>query len=109
MKLTQVKEWILVISASVSMFLVGLGIWQTLAEYQLKLRPEEFSSQAETDIRLLKAFSEIVRHASGDIEERISEKTIELLFQKGFISDSDMSDPKKLNEKLEMLLSFVTQ
>ena len=103
MKLSQAKEWVLVISVSVSMLSVAIGIWQTLAEYQLKLAAEErlaISSQAETDIRLLNAFNELIRLATGEEDDKLSEKTIEMLFNNGYISDSDFSDPKKLNKKL---------
>lgn len=111
MKLAAAKEWIVAISASVSMLSVAIGIWQTLADYQLKLIAEErlaFSSKAETDIRLINAFNEVIVYASGDRKRQISEKTIELLFQKGFITKSDLDDPKKLNGKLETAASFGT-
>lgn len=103
MKLSQAKEWVLVISASISMLSVAVGIWQTLADYQLKLAAEERlanSAQAETDIRLLNAFNELVRLATGEENDKLSEKTIEMLFNHGYISDSDFSEPWKLNKKL---------
>ncbi len=109
MKLSQAKEWVLVISVSISMLSVAIGIWQTLAEYQLKLAAEErlaISSQAETDIRLLNAFNELVRLATGEENDKLSEKTIEMLFNNGYISDSDFSEPRKLNHKLWDAASF---
>ncbi len=109
MKLSQAKEWVFVISASISMLSVAIGIWQTLAEYQLKLAAEErltISSQAETDIRLLNAFNELVRLATGEEHDQLSEKTIEMLFNNGYISESDFSDPKKLNKKLWNAAAF---
>jgi len=109
MKLSKSKEWVFVISASFSMLSVAVGIWQTLGEYQLKLKAEKrlaISSQAETDIRLLNAFNELVQLATGEEDDKLSEKTIEMLFNNGYISESDFSDPRKLNKKLWNAAAF---
>jgi ethanolamine ammonia-lyase small subunit len=109
LKVYHIREWIMTISASITMISIAVGVWSTLAEYELKLRAEQRlaeSARAETDIRLVKAFSELILTASGRSEYVLSETTIEKLFESGAISAVDLNDPEALNDKLQLAASF---
>jgi hypothetical protein len=104
MEAKQIKEWILVASASVTLISVALGSWLTLAQYRVTLKTEERlkeNSRIESDIRLVKAYNELAQTAAGRSGYILSEKTVEALLTNGTISKEDFKDLSSLNEKLK--------
>ena len=75
---------------------VVAAIWQKLSsERRLKN-----SSQAEVSTKLSKLFAELVWTANGRAGSHVSDKCIELLFEKGFIAKENV-DSKAINKKIE--------
>ena len=110
---SELKDWILVISASVSMISVAIGIFVTLGQYRMKLRDEKLKSQqeerlaasaraeearlalstrADVDIRLFKSFAELMDLAQGRRGNVVSEKAMEELFKLKLITEKDFSE-----------------
>ena len=84
MNIADIKEWVLTLSASVSMLAVGVGIWMSLREYRLKLQAErrqQRSAEVESEIRLQTLFSELMEIANGRNGYQVSEKAVEFLLQ----------------------------
>lgn len=93
--MNEIKEWILTISAAVSMISVGVGIIVAGLQYRLKLKEEErlaFSSRAEVDVRLVKAFTELMDIAMARRHTASSEKVVEELFKLGVINKEDFNE-----------------
>jgi len=84
MNLAAIKEWILTISASVSMLSVAFGIWLSLRDLRLKLQAEtrqQHSADVEADIRLQTLFAELMKIANGRSGYEVSEKAVEFLLK----------------------------
>jgi hypothetical protein len=82
MNVTAFKEWIVAVSASVSMLSVAVGVWLSLAEYRMKLRDEhrqELSADVEREIRLQTLFTELMQIANGRSGHQVSEKAVEFV------------------------------
>ena len=82
MTLAEAKDWVLVISGSITMLSIAVGIWLSLREYRLKLKAEsrlERSSEIETEIRLLTLFTTLMQTANGRSGYHVSEKAVEFL------------------------------
>lgn len=104
MTAAEVKEWILVVSGSITLLSVAISSWLALRQYRLKLKEEErlsASARTETDIRLVKAFSELMDVAHARSGHVLSEKTVECLFSRGAITEQELADPESLNRKLK--------
>jgi hypothetical protein len=78
-----------------------------LPQYRLKLKEEQRlaeSARAEIDVKLIKAFAELVDLAAGRRQHIVSEKAIEEIFKLGVISkedfDSDFSKRQEGSKKL---------
>jgi hypothetical protein len=105
MNLANIKEWVLTLSASVSMLAVGVGIWMSLREYRLKLQAErrqQRSAEVESEIRLQTLFSELMEIANGRNGYQVSEKAVEFLLQ-NFKSPSGDLNLAMLNQAIEDL------
>ena len=110
MQLSDAKEWILVITAGLTMLSIAGGVisfafatFFTLKEYRLKLDAEKRTSasqKAETDVRLVQAFSEIMNTANGRAGYVVSEKAIEELFKRNVFKEEDFSDLIALNKRI---------
>jgi hypothetical protein len=73
-----------------------VAIWQRIScEKRLKS-----ASQAETNTKLSKLFAELCWTANGRAGSQVSDKCIELLFDKGFIKKEDI-DNKAIKQKIE--------
>jgi hypothetical protein len=104
MTASEAREWILVISGSVTLLSVAVSSWLALRQYRLKLKEEErlsLSARTETDIRLVKAFSEIMDIANGRSGHVLSEKAVESLFGKNAIGEKELADPAAVRQRLE--------
>jgi hypothetical protein len=109
MTAADVREWMLVVSGSITLLSVAVSSWLALRQYRLKLKEEErlsVSARTETDIRLVKAFSELMEIAHARSGHVLSEKTVESLFSQNAITEKELADPKMLNHKLETAAVF---
>jgi hypothetical protein len=98
------REWILAISGAASLITVSIGIWKSLAEYRLKIKAENRiteSSRTESDIKLIKHFTEIMDIAHARSGYVVSETIIEKLFEKNIITTADFQNLEILNQKME--------
>jgi hypothetical protein len=104
MSLTEIKDWIIPISSFMGIIATAIAIWLSLKEYRLKLQAEirlSESTRAETDIRLLQLFTEILSIASGRKGEAVfSKEILDLLIQRGVLTDEDFKDIDKLKSKI---------
>lgn len=109
MAAAELKDWILVVSGSITLLSVAISSWLALRQYRLKLKEEErlsASARTETDIRLVKAFTELMNVAHGRSGHVLSEKTVESLFSRNAITEEELADPKALSRKLETAAVF---
>ncbi len=84
MNLDTLKEWILVGTGFVSLVSVAATSVWAIREFGLKQKAEARAAkkeEAETDVRLLKAFTELMDIANGRGGYEVSEKIIEELFR----------------------------
>jgi hypothetical protein len=68
MTAADVREWLLAGSGSITLLSVAISSWLALRQYRLKLKEEErlsVSARTETDIKLVKAFGELMDIAHG--------------------------------------------
>jgi hypothetical protein len=103
------REWLLVVSGSITMLSVAVSSWLALRQYRLKLKEEERLSESariETDIKLVKAFTELMDIAHGRSGHVLSEKTVEFLLGREFLLDSELADPSAVGRKLEAAAVF---
>jgi hypothetical protein len=103
MNLSEAKEWILVASGSIALISASISSWLALREYRLKLRAETRvanSEKAESDIRLLKAFTELNDIANGRGGYQVSDKLIEELFKREIFSKADFADLNALKARI---------
>ena len=104
MSIQELKDWLVPVSAFVTLISVAISSSLALRDYRLKLKAEarlRYSSQVEVDIRLLKLFTEIMTIAHARSGYFVSEKAIEKLFEKGVVNDQDLGNLNSLNQKLE--------
>ena len=104
MNLGDIRDWLIPISTFIGIVATALGIWLSLREYRLKLQAETRlaeSTRAETDIRLLQLFTEILYIATGRKGEAVfSKEILDLLVQKNVLTDDDFKDIDRLKNKI---------
>lgn len=103
MNLGEVKEWILVGTSVLTLGSIAIGSWKALKEYGLKLQAEARaanSEKAEADVRLLKAFTELMDLANGRGGYVVSEKAIEELFKHEIFTKADFGDLESVKKKI---------
>ena len=81
----EIKELLVPIATSVTLLSVAISSWLALRQYRLKLRSEKI----ENDIKLVKAFSELMSLAHARSQTTYSEKFLDKLFEKEIISNAD--------------------
>jgi hypothetical protein len=82
MDVITIKEWLVPASTAISLLSVAVSIVISLRQYQLKLKEEirlTYNAQIESDIKLLKLFTEIMNIAHARGESIISDKLLELM------------------------------
>lgn len=87
-----IKDWLIPISWYVTLITVATGSWVAVNDYRLKIETEKRLSDdslVESDVKLLKLFSEIMEIAHSRHVPIVSEKVIEGLFEKNIITASD--------------------
>lgn len=110
MDLGETKEWILVATSALTMLSIVGGVitfafstYFTLKEYRLKLEAEKrvaASQNAETDVRLIQVFTEVMNVANGRGGYEISETVVEELFKREVFSKTHFDDWKEFQKRL---------
>ncbi len=103
MDVSSVKDWLIPVSVFISLIAVTVKFWQASNDFRLKVQAEarrDKSAEAESDVKLVKLFAEIMNIAHGRSGYIVSEKAVELLFQKGIISIEDFKNPAVANSKI---------
>jgi hypothetical protein len=110
MNLGELKEWILVISGTLTLvsiatgsFAIAIGSSLALKEYRLKLKAEQRaadSEKVETDVRLLKAFTELMDLANGRGGYVVSERAIEELFKHNVFTESEFNSLESVKKRI---------
>lgn len=103
MDLGSLKEWILVVSGSATLLSIAASVWLGVQQYRLKLKAEERlarSEQAETDLRLLAAFVELIQDAAQTGRYRVSETLVKWLIDGGHLSKADLENTNAVREKV---------
>ena len=103
--LNGIQDWLIPVSAFEFLITTAIGSWVAVNNYTLKIEAEKRlseSSSVESDVRLLKLFSEMMQIADCRYDPILSEKVIEELFNKGIITANDYSPENVilLNQKL---------
>jgi hypothetical protein len=101
--LSELKEWILVASGSIALISASISSWLALREYRVKLQAETRaanSEKAESDVRLLKAFTELNDVANGRGGYEVSEKLIDELFKSEIFTKAEFADLESLKKRI---------
>lgn len=102
-KISAIKDWIIPISASITMLSVAFGVFQSLREYRLKLKAESRiaeSTAVEMDIKLMQGFTNLLALAHARKGNYLSEKTVEKMFDKELFTSEELQNPILLNQKI---------
>jgi hypothetical protein len=87
--LNGIQDWLIPVSAFEFLITAAIGSWVAVNNYALKIETEKRlseSSSIESNVRLLKLFSEMMQIANCRYEPILSEKVIEGLFNKGIMA-----------------------
>ncbi|UTH73495.1 hypothetical protein [Chromobacterium sp. IIBBL 290-4] len=104
MTISEFKDLMLGLSASISMFTIATSIWLSLKEYRLKLRAEgrqQKSMEIEAEIRLQTLFVELLKIANGRSGYQLSEKTAEFILQNLKVEEGTPLTIQNLNRAVE--------
>jgi hypothetical protein len=97
------KEWIITISAAVTMLSVAVGIWLSLREYRLKLQAETrlaYSTQVDIDVKLLDQFSNLMELAHARSGNQVSETAVKAIID-AMPMDEVIGDKYKFRDWLD--------
>jgi hypothetical protein len=104
MNLNEIKEWLIPLASFIGIVSTSVGVWLALREFRLKLAAEtrlSESSRAETDIRLLKHFTDVLLIATGRIGTfTYSKEAAEHFLQSGSISEEESKNANVIREGL---------
>ncbi len=104
MNWSEIKDWLIPIASLIAVIPTSAAVWLSLKEYRLKLQAETRlaeSTRAETDIRLLQLFTELLYIASGRKGEAVfSKEILDLLVQKNILTDEDFKNLDGLKSKI---------
>jgi len=96
------------IIVSVSIISAAVAAWVAVVEYGVKVVAEnrlQKSAASEIDTRMSKLFVELMWLAEARAGSQVSERCVEVLFEKGVITDKDFGggeeEAKQLKKKLE--------
>ena len=98
MNSVEIREWLVPVSTALSIFSVAVGIILSLRQHQLKAKAEirlTNSEQVESDIKLLKLFTEIMSIAHARGESIVSEKMLELMLRPDVIQQLSINEIKE--------------
>ena len=91
-----IKELLVPIATSVTLLSVAISSWLALKQYRLKLKSEKI----ENDIKLIKAFCDLLNLAHARSQTTFSEKFLDKLFEKEIISKADFEE-LSLDQKID--------
>lgn len=94
--INDIKELLVPIATAVTLLSVAISSWLALRQYRLKLKSEK----VENDIKLIKAFCELLNLAHARSQTAYSEKFLDKLFEKEIISKDDF-EQLDLNQKID--------
>jgi len=97
--LNGIQDWLIPVSSFELLITAAIGSWVTVNNYTLKIEKERRlsdSSTVESNVRLLKLFSEMMQIANSRYDPILSEKVIEGLFNKGLITAKDYENEENL-------------
>ena len=100
-----IEKYIIPISKVATLLSVIVGIFLAYGQYRLKVRSEirlRDSAEAENDIKLINLFSETFETAHARNSSLASEKILEKLFDKNFITIADLGNSQILEQKLRI-------
>jgi hypothetical protein len=100
MNYSQIKDWLIPVSTFITLITTAIAAWLSLKEYRLKLKAEtrlKYSAQVETDVQLLKLFTEIMNIAHGRSGYYVSEKILEFVLKDTNIKNI-LDNPEKTRE-----------
>ena len=104
MSWTDIKDWFIPVASLIAVIPTSIGVWLSLKEYRLKIQAETRlaeSTRAETDIRLLQLFTELLYIASGRKGEAVfSKEILDLLIKKNILTDDDFKSADSLKNKI---------
>lgn len=103
-----VIDWIITITAVISAASLTIGIWKSLKEYRLKIEAEKRvaeSQKVETDIKLIAHFAQLMETAHGISGNTVSDKVIEMMFEKDLLKD-DYNNLPEMKSKMNELSVF---
>lgn len=103
MDLEIIKEWLVPISIFVTLITASIGGWLALREFRLKVQAETRlaeGAELESDIKLLKIFTEIMNIAHARGGTYVSEKAIEAILSPEVIKELGLSG-EKLRDSLD--------
>jgi hypothetical protein len=86
---TLINTWLVPLATLLAISSSAVGIWFALRDWRLKLQAEtrlKASAEVEAQVQLLKLFTEIMTIAHARSGYHVSEKAIELLLSKDFVS-----------------------
>jgi hypothetical protein len=97
--LDSIKDFLVPISTSITLLSISIGAWIAIEQYRLKLKSETI----ESDIKLIKAFCDLlnIAHARGQVG--YSEKLLEEFFKSNSDLETEVSK-LTLDQKLEKAL-----
>jgi hypothetical protein len=101
-----VRDWILILSASAALLAIACSTWLGVRAYRRKLQAEERLARAacaETDVRLVHAFADLVLLAAGTGRYTRSGELLRALLKAGVIGEEEFSDAGKLQAKVVRL------
>ena len=93
----KLREWGIALTTIGTIVTVGFGAWRTLKELRLKAE----AVKVETDIKLIKHFTEVMDIANGRSGYQVSEMAIEKLFDEKVISDADKQNAGDVKKKID--------
>jgi hypothetical protein len=104
MNLAEIKDWLVPVASLIAIISTSVGVWLSLKEYRVKLQAETRlteSTRAETDIRLLQLFTELLYVASGRKGDAVfSKEVLDLLIQKNMLTEEDFKSADSLKSKI---------
>jgi hypothetical protein len=105
------REWLLTVTAIVSLVSLSVSAVMAAREYKLKVRAEDrqrIASQAETDVKIAQLFAQLLQTAEGRTTQTIhSDTAVEQLFARGMVPDDVASNPRSLSAFLRDSCAFI--
>ncbi|NEU07627.1 hypothetical protein GZH53_04805 [Flavihumibacter sp. R14] len=99
-----IKEWLIPVSTVITLLSVSFGIYQSLLEYNSKLRAESIlneSQRVEINIKLVREFSELMRVAQSRRGTHVSETAIGKMFDSKAFTQEELKNGEAIGNRIE--------